>query len=46
VTRNASQLQLPTSSLLSTLKSAPAREAANVLAVGAHVAEDIWKAFH
>jgi hypothetical protein len=45
VTRNASQLQLPTSSLLSTLKSAPAREAANVLAVGAHVAEDIWKAF-
>ena len=44
VTRNASQLQLPTSSLLGAIKSAPAREAANVLATGAHVAEDIWSA--
>ena len=43
VTRNASDIQLPTSSLGSTLKSAPAREATKVLATGAHVAEKVWK---
>lgn len=46
VTRNADQIQLPKSSLGATLESAPARAAADVLATGAHVAEDIWKVFH